>query len=223
MFTGIIEAIGRVKAVERTGRGARLAVAVELPNNDLKIGDSVAVNGVCLTVTSLSGNTFQADVGAESFEVTTLGRISEGANVNVERPMQLGGRLGGHLMQGHVDGIGKILNINKLGSGVEVELEVSSGLSRYIVNKGSIAIDGVSLTVSTLRVDSQPLGLIRFKVFLIPHTVESTIFKYAKAGQTVNLEVDIIGKYVEKLVRPDSGEGREPSRITEEFLREHGF
>ncbi|PIR18017.1 MAG: riboflavin synthase [Deltaproteobacteria bacterium CG11_big_fil_rev_8_21_14_0_20_49_13] len=216
MFTGIIESIGRVKTVEKRSDHASLEVMAEIPGNDLKIGDSVAINGVCLTVTSRLGNTFLADIGLETLKVTTLGDLSAGDHVNVERPMQMGGRLGGHLVQGHVDGVGKISNINKFDKGVEVTLELSPKLSRYIIKRGSVAINGVSLTAADAGKDS-------FKIFLIPHTIEATTFKYIKAGDLVNLEVDIIGKYVEKLTHVDASEYYEHSNITGEFLRQNGF
>lgn len=220
MFTGIIEAVGQVKVLEKGGDSARLQVMVELPQNDLKVGDSVAVNGVCLTVTSRLPNGFWADVGRETLDVTTLGELKTGSYVNIERPMLLGGRLGGHLVQGHVDGIGKIVNIQQVTGGCNVTLEVCEKgawhLFRYLIKKGSIAINGCSLTIN--ECDGA-----KFSVFLIPHTIEATTFKYAKAGDKVNLEVDIIGKYVEKLLRPDGALYQEPSRVTEEFLKRHGF
>lgn len=215
MFTGIIEAVGRIKSVELASGGGRLAITCELADNDLKIGDSVAINGVCLTVTNISGNVFHADVGAETLKVTTLKNASAGNYVNVERPLKLGSRLGGHLMQGHVDAIGKVLNIIKLSSGYNVKLEAPAGLSKYIVKKGSIGINGISLTVADCNGGA-------FSVFLIPHTIETTTFKYLKDGDAVNLEADIIGKYVEKMAAP-KGEAVCGSNITEEFLQRNGF
>jgi riboflavin synthase len=216
MFTGIIEAIGTVEALDKAGEEMKLALMVELPNNDTKIGDSIAVNGVCLTVISRLNNTVWADIGKETFKITTLKDLSIGDYVNIERPLSMGDRFGGHLVQGHIDGIGKISKINKLGEGVEVFIEASKELLKYIVKRGSIAINGVSLTTADCSGSS-------FKVFLIPHTVEVTTFKYAKTGDVLNLEVDIIGKYVEKLSHIDAKDLHEPSRITEEFLHRHGF
>ncbi len=216
MFTGIIESIGRVKSIQTMDKSARVEVMAELTNNDLKIGDSVAINGVCLTLTSRLDNTFWADMGLETLKVTTLGGLKIGDNVNIERPMQMGGRLGGHLVQGHVDCVGKVLFINKLSGGVEVTVEFPKEFAKYIVKRGSVAINGVSLTAAEAGENS-------FKVFLIPHTVEATTFKFAKVGDAVNLEVDIIGKYVEKMTHADAGEYHQKTEITEEFLRQNGF
>lgn len=216
MFTGIIEAVGRVRSISVGAESAKVELYAELLDNDIKVGDSVAVNGVCLTVTSKDGNIFCADVGNETLKVTTLGFLKGGSYVNIERPVKLGGRLDGHLVQGHVDGIGKVLNINKISTGVEVTLEVDNSLSKYLVKRGSVAVNGISLTITAE-------GPTSFKVFLIPHTVESTTFKYAKVGDLANLEVDIIGKYIEKMTRVGDEGRRGASRIDEEFLKMHGF
>jgi len=216
MFTGIIETIGRIGAVNSADLSARLSISVKLPDNDLKVGDSVAVNGVCLTVTSIKEDSFSADVGKETLKVTTLGQLKKNDFVNIERPLKMGGRLGGHLVLGHIDGVGKILKINKLQGGVEAEFEVNKDLAKYIITRGSITIDGTSLTVSRKDKDV-------FAVFLVPHTIEATIFKFAKEGDPVNLEVDIIGKYVEKLARIVPEEADKESKITEEFLRLNGY
>jgi len=216
MFTGIIETIGRIGAVNSADLSARLSISVKLPDNDLKVGDSVAVNGVCLTVTSIKEDSFSADVGKETLKVTTLGQLKKNDFVNIERPLKMGGRLGGHLVLGHIDGVGKILKINKLQGGVEAEFEVNKDLAKYIITRGSITIDGTSLTVSRKDKDV-------FAVFLVPHTIEATILKFAKEGDPVNLEVDIIGKYVEKLARIVPEEADKESKITEEFLRLNGY
>lgn len=216
MFTGIIEAIGQVKEVKKGGEGASISIVAELVNNDIKVGDSVAINGVCLTVTSKIDNVICADIGLETLKVTTLGNLKSGDYVNVERPMQIGGRLGGHLVQGHVDGIGKISNINEFDKGLKVTLETPNNLLKYIIKRGSITVNGVSLTVTDVTNNA-------FKVFLIPHTLQTTTFKYIKAGSLANLEVDIIGKYVEKLTCIGADTGHEPSKITEEYLEKHGF
>lgn len=216
MFTGIIEAVGLVKSIENRGDSARIEVTAQLPENDLKIGDSVSINGVCLTVTARSGHTFVADIGAETLKVTTSKKISVNQHVNVERAMQMGQRLGGHLVQGHIDAIGKVLNINKIANGVEVTVEFSDKFAKYIVKRGSVAINGVSLTVTDCAKN-------RFKVFLIPHTLEVTVFKFMAVGDDVNLEFDLMGKYVEKMMASERDEKRVDSRITEDFLRENGF
>lgn len=215
MFTGIVEAVGKIKTLRKNTGSATLAVCVKLPDNDLKCGDSVAVNGVCLTVTAICGDTFDTDVGLATLKATNIGALKDGNFVNIERAARPQTRLGGHIVQGHVDGVTKILNINKITGGVEVEFHAGPELLKYIVKKGSVAVNGVSLTVS----DITQRG---FKVFLIPHTVKSTIFAFLEAGDEVNLEVDIIGKYVEKFVASrvsDAGK----SGISEEFLKEHGF
>ncbi|MBI2092814.1 MAG: riboflavin synthase [Deltaproteobacteria bacterium] len=216
MFTGLIEAIGTVKAIDKEGEGRKLILTLELPNNDIKIGDSIAVNGVCLTVTSRLKETVWADIGRETLAVTTLKDLSIGDRVNIERPLSVGDRFGGHLVQGHVDCVGKIIKINKLQEGMEVFIEAPKELLKYVVKKGSVAVNGVSLTAADCTGSD-------FKVFLIPHTVETTTFKYVKTGDLLNLEVDIIGKYVEKLFSGGAKETSEPSKITEEFLRGHGF
>ena len=213
MFTGIIESAGKVKAFEKRPKSALIAVDTGLTDADLNIGDSIAVNGVCLTITKRDNCIIWADIGAETLKVTTLGNLKAGDHVNIERPLKLGARLSGHLVQGHVDAIGKIVNINKLSEGDEVTLQIGSTHLQYIVKKGSIAVNGISLTIAECAD-----GII--KIFLIPHTMEVTTFKYAKAGDAVNLEVDIIGKYVEKLLNPKDSAA---SAVTEDFLREHGF
>jgi len=214
MFTGIIEAVGSVNSLEIGEVSARVSITATLPNNELKIGDSVAVNGVCLTVTSRNLDTFSADIGNETLKVTNLVGLRPGDPVNVERPLRLGSRLDGHLVQGHIDGVGKVLYINRLGAGFEVAIEALPEVMRYIVKRGSVAINGISLTCTAANDHS-------FRVFLIPHTVEVTTFGSARAGDRVNLEVDLIGKYVERLLRP--GESAGESNITEGFLKEHGF
>lgn len=216
MFTGIIEAVGRVKSLERKGDYARIEIFVEIPLSDIKVGDSVAVNGVCLTVTSRLGNTFWADISSETLNVTTLGTLKVGDRVNVERPLQMGARFGGHLVQGHVDGVGRVIKIQEVKEGQEITISVPEHLTKYIVDKGSVAVDGVSLTVVRCKEGE-------FTVSLIPHTLSNTTLGSIKEGAVVNLEVDIVGKYVEKLKFIDSDNYHEPSRITEEFLKRHGF
>jgi riboflavin synthase len=217
MFTGIIEAVGRLKSIEKQGDFARVEVSVDLMDNDLETGDSVAVNGVCLTVTGRSGGTFWADLGAATLNVTTLGRLNSGDPVNFERALKLGARLGGHLVQGHVDGVGRIVEMKEVMGGIDVAIEAEAKLLKYIVWKGSVAVNGVSLTVSACEDNI-------FHVFLIPHTIEITAFKFAAKGHAVNLEVDMIGKYIEKLTRTEHDtENERPPIITEEFLKLHGF
>jgi riboflavin synthase len=204
MFTGIVEELGEVVAVERLPDAARLTVRGPLVTAEASHGDSIAVNGVCLTVTDSSDKTFTADVMAETLGRTGLGGLSPGSPVNLERPVELGGRLGGHLVQGHADGTGEILSRTPGEHWDVVRIAAPPGLARYIVLKGSITVDGVSLTVSALgRPDSagstdgpEPW----FEVSLIPTTLEMTTLGRLQPGSRVNLEVDVIAKYVESLL-----------------------
>jgi len=193
MFTGIVEELGEVVAVERLPDAARLRVRGPRVTADASHGDSIAVNGVCLTVTDSSDKTFTADVMAETLRRTGLGALSPGSPVNLERPVELGGRLGGHLVQGHADGTGEILSRTPGGHWDVVRIATPPDLARYIVLKGSITVDGVSLTVSAL-------GMAWFEVSLIPTTLEMTTLGRLEPGSQVNLEVDVIAKYVESLL-----------------------
>ena len=201
MFTGIVEELGEVVAVERLPDAARLTVRGPLVTAEASHGDSIAVNGVCLTVTDSSDKTFTADVMAETLRRTGLGGLSPGSPVNLERPVELGGRLGGHLVQGHADGTGEILSRTPGKHWDVVRIAPPPGLARYIVLKGSITVDGVSLTVSAL---GGPDGAGRaepwFEVSLIPTTLEMTTLGRLQPGSRVNLEVDVIAKYVESLL-----------------------
>jgi riboflavin synthase len=216
MFTGIIEGTGKVKKIEKMAEGVRLEIEVHFKLDDLNVGDSIAINGVCLTVTSRLGHTFWADLATGTLRVTTLNQLQVGSLVNVERPLRVGDRLGGHFVQGHVDAVSKVLKINDIGNTREVTLETPSNLSRYIVDKGSVTIDGVSLTVA------RSTG-ISFTVCVIPHTALQTTFHQLKVGSQVNLEVDILGKYVEKLGFMESEVFHTAPQIKERFLKKHGF
>jgi riboflavin synthase len=203
MFTGIVEELGEVVAVERLPDAARLTVRGPLVTAEASHGDSIAVNGVCLTVTDSSDKTFTADVMAETLHRTGLGGLSPGSPVNLERPVELGGRLGGHLVQGHADGTGQILSRTPGEHWDVVRIATPPGLARYIVLKGSITVDGVSLTVSALGPDGAgiPDGPEPwFEVSLIPTTLEMTTLGRLQPGSRVNLEVDVIAKYVESLL-----------------------
>ena len=198
MFTGIVEELGEVVAVERLPDAARLTVRGPLVTAEASHGDSIAVNGVCLTVTDSSDKTFTADVMAETLRRTGLGALGPGSPVNLERPVELGGRLGGHLVQGHADGTGEILSRTPGEHWDVVRVATPPGLARYVVLKGSITVDGVSLTVSAVGgPDEQPW----FEVSLIPTTLELTTLGRAEPGTQVNLEVDMIAKYIERLAR----------------------
>jgi riboflavin synthase len=197
MFTGIVEGTGTVAAlaVAADGGGARLEVEAPWLAGDLRLGESVAVNGCCVTVAAPVAAGFAADLVAETLRRTALGGLAAGDRVNLERPMALGGRLGGHLVQGHVDGVARIIDRTAVGDGEEVRVELPGALERYVVEKGSIAVDGVSLTVAGV-------GPGWFAVALVPHTLEVTTLGDRRPGDPVQLEVDVVAKYVERLVAP---------------------
>ena len=212
MFTGIIQSVGRIARLEPRGGDVRLHVdTADLDLADVQLGDSIAVSGVCLTAVTLDARGFSADVSNETLSLTTLGKHKAGDPVNLEKALRLADRLGGHLVSGHVDGVGKVVSITPDGRSLRWVFEVPAALSRYIAAKGSICIDGTSLTVNEVNGH-------RFGVNLIPHTVEHTTFVDRKAGDAVNLEVDVVARYVERLLGAGGGNG-----IDEDFLREHGF
>jgi len=197
MFTGIVEERGEVVALAARAESATLTVAGPLVTAGAGHGDSIAINGVCLTVTAVEGAAFSADVMAETLARTTLGGLAPGAPVNLERPLSLAGRLGGHLVQGHVDGVGTIVSRRPGDKTDVVRVSLPSGLARYVVAKGSIAVDGVSLTVSAVSGGAGPAW---FEVSLIPATLALTTLGAIQPGSRINLEVDVIGKYVERLL-----------------------
>lgn len=196
MFTGIVEELGEVIALEQLAEAARITVRGPVVTAGAKQGDSIAVNGVCLTVTGLAGPEFTADVMAETLRRTGLGTLAAGSPVNLERPLRLGDRLGGHMVQGHVDAVATVLTRSPAEHWDVVRIAVPPGLGRYIVPKGSVTADGVSLTVSAIG--GEPPW---FEVSLIPATLAATTLGQAQPGSTVNLEVDLIGKYVENMLR----------------------
>ena len=209
MFTGIIEEIGHVNNVKKGTASAILTIQAEKVLEGTHIGDSIAVNGVCLTVTGIYDNTFTADVMHETLNRSSLGKL-----VNLERAMAADGRFGGHIVSGHIDGIGKVAAITRDDNAIWYQIKTDIGILKYIVEKGSVAIDGISLTVA--KTDSQS-----FSVSIIPHTAGATTLSLRKAGDVVNLENDIVGKYIEKFItfekeKPKSG-------ITKEFLLKNGF
>ena len=194
MFTGIIEELGEVRAVEPGSTAIRIDIAARRVVEDARIGDSIAVNGVCLTAVSFEGEGFQVDVVPESIDRSSLGQLQPGSPVNLERPMKLGGRLDGHIVQGHVDGVAEVVGARQQDDGGYVlEIALESSLAPYVVEKGSITVDGVSLTVAGLTEGG-------FTVALIPHTLEVTTLGTRTAGDLVNLEVDVIAKYVARNV-----------------------
>jgi riboflavin synthase len=203
VFTGIVEELGEVVAIEEFAGTARLTVRGPTVTAGAARGDSIAINGVCLTVTDFAGGTFSADVMGETLSRSSLGSLAAGSPVNLERPMRLDGRLGGHIVQGHVDGTGTIA---ERMPGDVVRVSIPAPLSRYVVEKGSIAIDGISLTISALGTSPDP-GTHWIEVSLIPETLARTTLGRKQAGDPVNLEVDMIAKYVERLL----GAGRAQS------------
>lgn len=209
MFTGIIEEIGVVKSLKRGVHSMCITVTCSKILMDLSIGDSVATNGVCLTVTSKDNGFFTADIMHETIKSSSLASLSVGSHVNLERAMPLNGRFGGHIVSGHIDGTGKISNIKKDDIAIWYTIKANSDILKYIIHKGSITIDGISLTVSKLEKDS-------FSVSIIPHTASETTLSKKKIGDIVNLENDIIGKYIEKFTSLDK-------KITKEMLIENGF
>ncbi|MDT8441278.1 MAG: riboflavin synthase [Desulfuromonadales bacterium] len=214
MFTGLIEDVGTVRALQRDPRQATLTVATSLPTAELRLGDSVAVNGVCLTLTAIGVTDFSVDVSPESLDATTLGRLEAETPVNLERALRLADRLGGHLVTGHVDSQGVLLERRQEGNAWRLRYGIDRELSKLLVAKGSVAIDGISLTVNDVGDDF-------FTVAVIPHTLRATTLDGQRVGARVNLETDIIGKYVARLL------GREPatvaSSVTVELLAKHGF
>jgi riboflavin synthase len=202
VFTGIVEELGEVVALEARPGSARLTVRGPQVSSDAARGDSIAINGVCLTVTSTSGGQFTADVMGETLNRSSLGALSPGSRVNLERPVRLDGRLGGHIVQGHVDGTGTILERRPAGDWEVVRIGVPPELERYVVEKGSVAVDGISLTVSGLSGTAAPAGGQGgwLEVSLIPETLERTTLGSKQAGEVVNLEVDMIAKCVERLL-----------------------
>ena len=194
MFTGLIEELGTVKGIRSQAGGMRLSIAGKTVLDGMKAGDSIAVNGACLTVVEMSHSVFGADVSKETLTKTTLGRLRVGDRVNLERAMRPADRLGGHLVAGHVDAVGVIRTIERLGEASLFTLEAPPEVLRYLIYKGSIAVDGISLTVNEVQGE-------RFTVTIIPHTVRQTTLGLKKAGDPVNLEADMIGKYVEKFVK----------------------
>lgn len=212
MFTGIIEEIGTVQAVQHSGDNSFIKISAEKILSDVHDGDSIAVNGVCLTVTDFSSNIFRADVMNETLNRSSLGSLRNGSPVNLERAMSANGRFGGHIVSGHIDGTGVISDIKKDGIAIWYTISTNPEIMRYIIEKGSIAIDGISLTVAKVTDNN-------FSVSIIPHTAQQTILSYKKTGDIVNLENDIVGKYIEKFTRQEKNK----NSISMNFLAENGF
>lgn len=221
MFTGIIEEVGEIKSIKKGANSAVITIKAETVLGDLKLGDSVALNGVCLTAVSIGKSEYSVDVMHETLNRTNLGSLKSGSRVNLERAMPADGRFGGHIVAGHVDGTGRIRTMQRDDNAVWIYIDTSADVLKYIINKGSITIDGVSLTVA--RVDDKS-----FAVSIIPHTGLNTTLLTKKPGDTVNLETDMVGKYVEKLLRfagsdQTEADTEKESGITLDFLMKNGF
>ncbi len=209
MFTGIVVEMGVVKKLTKGAKSAVITVGGKKIFEDLRLGDSIATNGVCLTVSSFTSDSFTADVMNETLSRSNLGALKVGDSVNLEPAMQMNGRFGGHIVSGHIDGIGRIANIKKDDIAIWYTIETTSQIMNYIIEKGSITIDGISLTVAKLRNN-------QFSVSIIPHTAKETVLGQKSVGATVNLENDIVGKYIEKFVNRSDG-------VTKELLLSNGF
>jgi riboflavin synthase len=219
MFTGIIQAVGSIQSLQEKGGDVALSVATgKLPMSNVKLGDSIAINGVCLTVVQMTDKRFVADVSRETLSLTSLGNLKTGSHVNLERALTLQDHLGGHLVSGHVDGLGQVKARRNDGRSEWFEIAAPKALAKYIAAKGSITIDGVSLTVN--RVDGH-----HFEINVIPQTLQETVIGGYQAGTAVNLEVDLLARYLERLLLGDKaaiGSAQE-SGITEGFLKENGY
>ena len=213
LFTGIVEETGKIKSINKGDKAVVLKIGCKEVLSDAKLGDSISVNGICLTVTNLDNGNFSADVMPETMKATSLSELSVGSAVNLERAVQPTGRLGGHIVSGHVDGTGTIKNTFREGNAVIIKIAASNEILKYIIKKGSIAVDGISLTVQDLTRED-------FTVSIIPHTMKNTVLPNKKSGDKVNLENDVLGKYVEKLLFERE---KSSSNMTFEYLIENGF
>jgi riboflavin synthase len=217
MFTGIIEGLGTVAAVRPTGPGKRLAVAAGFDLTGTKVGDSISVSGACLTAVAVSGRQFEADVSPETLARTTFGSVRVGERVNLERALRLSDRIDGHLVSGHTDGTGVIDSRETVGNVVIVTVAAAETITRYMILKGSVAVDGISLTINRLEAD-------RFSVSIIPHTAALTTIGFKQKGDPVNIEVDLIGKYVEKFLSARSSRpSAPPAGVSMEVLAKAGY
>jgi riboflavin synthase len=216
MFSGIVAEVGTVKGFERNSEAAILSIEASSAFTDVAIGESIAVNGVCLTVVHHCGSTFRADVSPETLRATNFGALRVGDEINLERSLCLNDRIGGHLVSGHVDGVGKIIDKRAEANGLHYEIQVPKHLMRYIVPKGSIAVDGISLTVVACHAD-------RFRVTIIPHTAAATTIGRKGLEATLNLECDMMGKYIERALQARlEGEGGEAAGLQDAWLRQQG-
>jgi riboflavin synthase len=220
MFTGIIEGFGIIKEMHPTGQGRRLTLEAEFDLDQTKTGDSISVSGACLTVVAIDGRRFKADLSPETLEKTTFGNAKIGDRVNLERSLRLSDRLDGHLVSGHIDGLGIIKEKKQAGNAIMITFGVSEPLSRYMIKKGSVAVDGISLTINNC--DRSGFG-----VSIIPHTAKLTTMGFKRIGDSVNIEADMIGKYVERFLTQrggtENGKKTVTSSIDKQFLEKAGF
>lgn len=213
MFTGIIEEIGKISEIKKTGNNNSLTISCTSIIEDMKLGDSIAVNGICLTVSRFDIMSFTADVMPITFQKSNLKNCRNGEFINLERALQLKSRLGGHLVSGHIDGIGKIKSITKYENATRIKIQIDPEQRKYFIVEGSICIDGISLTIAELEQD-------HLTVSIIPETMRNTILQYKKSGDTVNIESDLLGKYLYNFLQY---EGKVKSNISIQFLAEHGY
>ena len=222
MFTGIIEGLGTIAKICSSGQGKRLTIKADYFLDQTKTGDSIAVNGACLTAVEISGKSFEADVSPETLSKTTFGRAKIGDRVNLERALRLSDRIDGHLVSGHIDGISSIKNIKTSGNAIIIIFEVAESLSRYMIRKGSIAVDGISLTINNCDKTS-------FEVSIIPHSAKLTNTGFKKIGDYVNIETDMIGKYVERFIMSNDYKEQKTQKLSKkslidkQFLAKSGF
>ena len=216
MFTGLVEDIGTVKKMDRRGEFMNLSIESNFDLTETKIGDSISIDGVCLTVVELSQRSFRVEVSSETVQRTNLRIMKEGQRVNLERALRLSDRLGGHLVLGHVDGTGTIQEIAEDANSIRMKISASRSIMKYIIEKGSVAIDGISLTVNECSENE-------FGINIIPHTAGATTLVGKRVGDSINIENDIIGKYVEKFLGGEKAPKQGESRVDADFLKKHGF
>lgn len=213
MFTGIVEEMGRIERISGAGKALQLTITCKTVLEDVHLGDSIAVNGICLTVTQFNKTSFRADVMPETYRTTSFAALKTGSQVNLERAMPLGGRLGGHLVSGHIDGTGLIVGKREENNALWLDIQADHNIMKYIIMKGSVCLDGTSLTVSALTENT-------FSVSLIPHTGKTTILSKKEQGDRVNIECDVLAKYVEQLMKPHENQQK---GISLEWIKDQGF
>ncbi len=216
MFTGIIQGMGRIKELESRRKSGRITIETALDIGGMGVGDSIAVDGACLTITALEERRFTADLSEETLNITTLGLKKRGDKVNLEPPLRVQDSLGGHIVTGHIDGIGIVSKRVKRGDGEVFGISIPYNLMRFMVKKGSVAMDGISLTIAEVVEDG-------FEVFVIPYTLENTTLSLKEVGDKVNIETDIIGKYIDRIFSFRGEKDADGNKIDKEFLKRHGF